>query len=149
MSSKDLLLLKKKELIVMIYRQPLIKQIVLYGIIGGGCACLDATCFYICTKVGVTVQLANFIGVNFGIFVSYFLNSKYNFKKTDNKLKRIIAFFSVGYVGLGFSMFILYLGCSIWNKNVMIVKVVSIALVAIVQFLLNKAITFGIIGKDR
>lgn len=122
----------------------LIREIFLYGLIGGSCALLDALLYFLLTKhIVVNEFLANLISVHAGMILSFFLNSHLNFKKTDYMLKRAISFFSVGYLGLLLSMLVLWLGVRLFALDDFVVKLASIVVVAAFQFVLNKIITFG------
>ena len=128
---------KEKSKIVQI-----IREIILYGIIGSTCATIDSVLFIVLFKVGMNVYFANFIGINIGIFCSFMLNTYCNFKKTDKIVRRGLKFLSIGYCGLVLSMVILYIGTQQYNCYEINVKLFSIIIVAIFQFLLNKFVTY-------
>lgn len=88
------------------------------------------------------VFIANFISVNVGIIGSFILNTFLNFKVYDYLLKRAITFFIIGYCGLGLSMLIMYLGIEVFDYKELVVKIFSIILVALFQFILNKLVTY-------
>ena len=141
------------------------QHFILYGIIGGFCASLDFFITVVLNEVGVNSLVSNIIGVFSGITVSFFLNAYFNFKQTDVLLKRALKFYSVGILGLFLSLLILVLGDIWWGyskpitffgitigTNVstsdsldwhfIIVKLISIIIVALFQFVLNKFVTF-------
>lgn len=122
----------------------LLKEIMLYCIIGGTSSIIDSVVYYILTR-SVTFDefLSNFISVNIGITISFLLNTFINFKKSDKLFKRAVSFYTVGYFGLGLSMLILYIGVHSLEMNDMIVKLGSIFIVAAFQFVLNKLVTYG------
>ena len=119
--------------------KPLIKQLISYGIIGGISSGLDFCVYVILTHIGINELIANLISVNIGIACSFIFNSIITFKMTDKKLKRGIKFFLVGYCGLGL---ILFIGTKVFYINEIVVKLISIFIVALFQFILNKLITF-------
>lgn len=121
--------------------ETLFRQMFLYGIIGGISALTDSTVFYFLHD-NMGVYTSNFISINVGITLSFFMNTFLNFKTLDNLLKRAVIFFAVGYTGLLISMFIMYLGVEILQIDEMPVKLSSVFIVAAIQFLLNKLITF-------
>ncbi len=122
----------------------LIREILLYGIIGCTSSLLDSFFYYIFTRnLQLNEFISNFISVNIGITISFILNTFINFQKTNKILKRALSFYSVGYAGLVVSMIILYCGIHLFNLNDMAVKIVSIFIVAAFQFVLNKIITYG------
>ncbi|MDP4093076.1 MAG: GtrA family protein [Bacillota bacterium] len=127
---------------IIIIRLPLIREMFLYGIFGAMSAGLDSLSFIGLRHLHVWLYAANFISINLGITLSFFLNTYLNFKKTDNLGKRAISFYSVGYSGLLLSMGILYIGTSWLNIHEIVVKLFSVVIVAAFQFVLNKLITF-------
>ena len=119
------------------------RNLILYGIIGTLCAGLDFLVFYTLTASLAMFYLhANILSVNVGITTSFLLNRKYNFKVTDNSMKRFIIFISVGFGGLLLSSALLYFFIDILACGKVISKIVSIVFVVFLQFLLNKYITF-------
>lgn len=119
------------------------RNLILYGIIGAISAGLDAFVFYLLyQKAGINEFIANIISVHLGIFLSFFLNSRYNFQKTDQFKRRFFSFYLTGLFGLGLSTLILYFG-GLLEINVMVTKIFSIVFVALVQFIINRVFAFG------
>ena len=85
---------------------------------------------------------ANIVSIHIGIFTSFVLNRSLNFKVKDKAAVRFLSFYSVGIVGLGISELMLYLMVTIGELHELFCKLLSIVVVALVQFLLNKNITF-------
>lgn len=125
----------------------LIKQIIVYGIIGAVASIIDSLLFYFLGKY-LNIYISNFICVNIGITISFLLNTFINFKKKDNLIIRGVYFFLIGYVGLLLSMLILYIGTHCLKIDRMFVKIFSIFLVASIQFILNKTITYRRMGYN-
>jgi putative flippase GtrA len=120
----------------------LVRELFLYGIIGGFSAGLDSVCFILLRNLNINLYLSNFASINLGITVSFFLNTFLNFKMPTKLLVRTFKFFSIGYAGLLFSMFILHIGVDVFKWKDVSVKIISVFLVAMLQFILNKCITF-------
>ena len=119
-----------------------LRNLILYGIIGGLSSGLDALVFALLVKgLGINQFVANTISIHCGIFLSFFLNSRYNFKKTDDFWGRFIPFYLTGLFGLALSQGILWLGGRI-SADAIITKLVSIVIVALVQFFINRAVAF-------
>jgi len=119
--------------------------LILYGIIGSLASGLDFVVFTILSKyIGIYYILANCISVLVGITTSFILNRSFNFKVKDKVGKRFIIFLFVGLCGLGLSNIILYVGVDMLQIGKTSVKFASIILVVLVQFLLNKFITFRV-----
>ena len=141
---------KRKKLMVhwinmlMSTHKNLVKQMLLYGVIGGGSSLVDTVCYIAMTRyLLLGTLLANFISVNIGITCSFLLNTYFNFRQTSKLGKRAISFFLVGYCGLGLSSIMLFIGTNLIHINDIVVKVIAIFFVAAFQFVLNKLITYS------
>lgn len=119
------------------------RNLILYGVIGGFSAGIDFVVFYSLTNIlGVYYLVANIFSVTIGITISFILNKKYNFKVKDRVLKRFLIFISIGFGGLLLSSTLLYFFVDILILDKIISKILSIVLVVLIQFILNKFITF-------
>ncbi|MDE5574104.1 MAG: GtrA family protein [Bacteroidales bacterium] len=119
------------------------RHLILYGVIGGISSGLDFLLYTALVELtGLNYMLANCISVLAGIAVSFLLNRKYNFKVEDKTVRRFLIFLSVGLGGLLFSNLILYLCIEYMSIDELVSKVLSIVPVVLLQFLLNKFITF-------
>ena len=126
----------------MIINKQLLRQIILYGIIGGGSAFLDFILFMLMyNHLGMNEYFSNVISIHAGIAMSFTLNSKYNFHKTDKLLRRAISFYLTGLFGLALSQGLLWFG-NVLLIPLTVVKFTSIFIVAAVQFIINKFVTF-------
>lgn len=119
------------------------RNLILYGIIGGFCSALDFVIYTLFCHYDIMPYLwANVISVHIGIFTSFVLNRQLNFKIKDKTPQRFLSFYLVGLTGLGISTLMLYIMVDIAHWNEVICKLITIVFVALVQFLLNKYITF-------
>ena len=119
------------------------RNLTLYALIGGFCATLDFCVYsFLCYFSVVPYLWANIISTNVGILTSFALNRSLNFKVKDKTSLRFISFYLVGMIGLGISSLMLYTMVDIAGWNEVVCKLLSIVIVALVQFLLNKFITF-------
>lgn len=125
-----------------------IRNLILYGIIGGFCASLDFGVYTLFYYFGALPYLwANVISTHVGIFTSFFLNRSYNFKVKDKTPLRFISFYVVGLTGLGMSSLMLWLMVDKLRLNELVCKLITIIVVALIQFSLNKRITFKTVNK--
>ena len=85
---------------------------------------------------------ANIIGVHCGIFASFFLNRHFTFKIKDKTLLRFVSFYAIGLIGLAISSGLLFLFVEKIALNELISKAFTVVIVALIQFLLNKYISF-------
>lgn len=119
------------------------RNLILYGIIGTLSSSLDFVTYTMLVKlISLNYIFSNCLSVLVGICVSFTLNRKYNFKVKDNTIRRFMIFLSVGISGMLLSNLILYLLIDIYKLNEIISKLLSIVFVVIIQFILNKYITF-------
>lgn len=118
------------------------RELILYGIIGGSCAFLDFVIFSAFVHIGINYLISNSIGVICGIVTSFFLNRKYNFKVTDKTERRFLLFFLVGLFGLMLSSLILYICVKQLDWNDFYAKILTIGIVSLIQFIINKTVTF-------
>lgn len=126
----------------LIEKLPLLREMVLYGIFGLFSASMDTLSFASLSGL-LSVYVSNFISINIGITISFLLNTFLNFRKTTFIKKRVIKFFMVGYMGLLISMAIMWAGLNILPGSKLLVKIVSVVIVAVIQYILNKFITYG------
>ena len=119
------------------------RNLILYALIGGFCASLDF-CIYslLCYCSAVPYLWANIISTNAGILTSFALNRSINFKVKDKTSVRFFSFYLIGLIGLGISSLMLYTLVDIAGRDEFVCKLLSIVIVALVQFLLHKFITF-------
>ena len=119
------------------------RELVLYCIIGCCGASLDFLLYSLLTKFfGLHYQAANFFSVSLGIINNFFLNRQFNFKLKDHVLKRMVSFYAVGMLGWLLSAASLWFLIEELHFNELIGKLGTIALVTMVQFILNKWVTF-------
>ena len=119
------------------------RNLILYGIIGSCSSGLDFLLYSLFVEVfGLHYILSNCISVLAGISTSFVLNRTYNFKVKDKTKTRFAIFLTVGLCGMLVSNFILYLCIDVMNWNKIVSKLLSIVLVVVFQFVLNKYITF-------
>jgi putative flippase GtrA len=126
-------------------RQTLLRnrQFVLYCIIGAGGATLDFLIYSALVKLGgVNFQVANACGYGSGTVLSFTLNSRFNFKPRDRMTLRFVAFCLVGLLGLAVSAEALHLLIDRCGYDKYVSKLAAIALVVLLQYNLNRIISF-------
>ncbi len=125
-------------------RNRLFAQLIKYGIFGGLGALSD---FLVFTALHawfhVPVIPANVVSILVGITVSFLLNSSITFAKTDYRAQRAMRFFAVGIAGLLLSNLLLYLLTSPLQVAAVWAKLVTIPIIALLQFVLNRSWTFA------
>ena len=125
------------------------RHLILYGIIGSFSSSLDFLIYTLLVQViGIQYLVSNCISVLGGITTSFILNRNYNFKVKDHAKRRFSIFLTVGLCGLLMSNMILYLCIEVWSMDKLISKLLSIVLVVLFQFLINKYFTFKPSNND-
>lgn len=141
----DTALYEQKYAIVRLLLLPFHKwpHLLTYWCLGAITAVIDVMIFTSLVEfVGIYYILANCISVSIGICVSFLLNSKYNFKVTDDRTKRFVIFFLVGLTGILLSNGILYCVTEVFGFFYFIGKITSLVSVSLCKFTFNKFVTF-------
>ena len=119
------------------------KQLIKYGIIGCFCAGLDFLIYsFLVGIIKMNYLYANVIGVHCGIFASFFLNRHCNFKVKNKVVVRFISFYVVGLIGLAISSGLLISLIEKLTFNELASKAFTVIVVALIQFILNKYVSF-------
>ncbi len=125
-------------------RQVLSREFILYALIGVSGVVLDMVLFAVLTE-GLCwgYQLANWVSTSAGITNNFLLNAFLNFKKRDALWGRYAKFYLVGCVGLALTALMLWVGVDVLQAPAVIVKAVSLVVVLLVQYGLNKRFSFS------
>lgn len=119
------------------------QQLIKYGIIGCLCVGIDLLIFILLTQIiNIPYLYANIFSVYCAISVSFFLNRYFTFKVKNKVIIRLISFYIVGSIGLLISSGLLILLIEKMYLNKIAAKVFTVICVAIIQFLLNKNVSF-------
>jgi putative flippase GtrA len=73
---------------------------------------------------------------------NFFLNTYFNFKKKDKILKRWLLFCIIGIVGIFVSDLLLRFFYEVMELDINISKLITIPIIATLQFILHKLITY-------
>ncbi len=119
------------------------REFIFYCLIGVTGASLDFILYGLFVHAfALNYQTANFFSVSAGISNNFILNAKFNFKTKDHLLRRFACFYLVGMFGWAISAVCLFFfieKCAVHN---LLSKILTIGIVTIVQFTLNKLISF-------
>ena len=125
------------------------RELFLYGMIGGGAVVIDLGLFWVLFKLGggddastLYITIANIVAIAVAVVYSFTLNSMFTFKVRDNLLRRFLSFAAVSTVGIIISTVILLVMTWLGTPPTP-AKIVSFPFVFIVQFTLNRLITFN------
>lgn len=119
-------------------------QFVLYTVIGGSAVVVDVGIFAILSTVTeLHILLANAISTGVALVYSFLANTFGNFKVTDRMLLRFASFAVVSGIGFVVSSLVIAAGVWFFALNPIIAKGISLPIVLVLQFALNKSVTFG------
>ena len=119
------------------------RQFILYCVIGASGVTLDFLVYSALLKSGVLqYQAANAVGYASGTLLSFFLNAHFNFRVRDRLAARLLSFCFVAFLGWAASAGTLYLLVNRAGMNKYISKVGALVIVVIVQYNLNRLISF-------
>lgn len=114
-----------------------------YGLVGVLGLVVDMGVFYLLNKkLGVNYVYSNIASSTLAVIHNFILNSYFTFKVTDKKLKRFASFYLIALIGMGFSTLLLAFFIDGLNIDSMISKLISVFVVAVFQYFLNKKLTF-------
>jgi len=120
----------------------ILKQFILYGLIGCIGAIIDFSVFYILNRwqYGFNPVINNIIASFIGFSFTFSFNTFFNFKKSDKLVRRFLSYLIICICGMFISSVIIYF--LQYSVNLSLLKGTCITFVACLQFLLNKLITF-------
>lgn len=119
------------------------KTLVLYFCIGASASLIDlGAFFFFYSVIGVASPLATTYSVSIATIYAFLLNAFLNFKMTDRFLLRFLSYAMVSGVGLTISAFLLFVFNVSLGFDGNVIKIISLPLIFLVQYFLNKKITF-------
>ncbi|MDH5100056.1 GtrA family protein [Lactobacillus kefiranofaciens] len=131
----------KKEKFAVLHSTSFI-QLIKYVLIGVLGLVVDFGIYTLLTHFKMNVELANIISSTCGIINNFFWNSYTNFKVHDRMLLRFISYFLVGQITTVFTTVSLFIFVIRLHFPHLIVKVIATFVATLIQFVINKLITF-------
>ena len=117
-------------------------QFLLYCLCGGIGVTTDYFVYYSALTFGVWYQTANIFGYLSGTLVSFFLNRKITFGIRDKLAYRLAMFLGVALIGFSVSAVMLWFLVDLMLVDARIAKLLTLPVVVIIQFSMNRRITF-------
>ena len=109
--------------------------------------CSDYACFYaLFHQFKFSYQAANAVGYLTGTLISFALNRVFTFGMRDKPGARLIFFLATAAIGYAFSAALLWSMVDLFGLDARIAKLLTLPLVVVLQFTLNKRITFRAIN---
>lgn len=131
-----------------IWNNPKFRQFIFYAVCGGTGVIVDLVCYSVLIFSGTEYQLANAIGYMAGTVVSFFLNRHFTFKTYDRTARRLAMFLATAGIGYAISSTMLWTFVRLLNIPPIPSKLMTLAVVLAVQFLINRAVTFRATSSD-
>lgn len=117
------------------------KNLFFYGIFGVSAALVEYGVFaFLISVTNLIPETVNIIGALCGFTFSFSTNTFLNFKKTNNLFKRFLSYGTICLAGMAFSTLAISLFKN--SMNLFVLKAICMVFVSIVQFILNKKITY-------
>lgn len=122
-------------------------QLIRYGISGGLATIIDMTILWAITSVlGWHYQIGVGCGYLVGLIITYLMATLWIFNehRTDKKWLEFLGFTVIGLIGLGCTHILMWLLVDCWmgKDYYMIAKIITVAIVSILNFILKKHILF-------
>ena len=119
---------------------------VLIGVLG---LVVDFGIYTILTHFKMNVEIANIISSTCGIINNFLWNSYTNFKVHDRMILRFISYFIVGQITTVFTTVSLFIFVTKLGYPHLIVKIVATFVATLIQFVINKVVTFRKAKKEE
>ncbi|WEB69772.1 GtrA family protein [Lactobacillus crispatus] len=124
-------------------------QLVKYVLIGVLGLVVDFGIYTILTHFKMNVEIANIILSTCGIINNFLWNSYTNFKVHDRMILRFISYFIVGQITTVFTTVSLFIFVTKLGYPHLIVKIVATFVATLIQFVINKVVTFRKAKKEE
>ena len=124
-------------------------QLVKYVLIGVLGLVVDFGIYTILTHFKMNVEIANIISSTCGIINNFLWNSYTNFKVHDRMILRFISYFIVGQITTVFTTVSLFIFGTKLGYPHLIVKIVATFVATLIQFVINKVVTFRKAKKEE
>lgn len=124
-------------------------QLVKYVLIGVLGLVVDFGIYTILTHFKMNVEIANIISSTCGIINNFLWNSYTNFKVHDRMILRFISYFIVGQITTVFTTVSLFIFVTKLDYPHLIVKIVATFVATLIQFVINKVVTFRKAKKEE
>jgi putative flippase GtrA len=119
------------------------RQFVLYCLIGTSGVTFDFLIYsLLINELRLNYQIANVAGYFSGTVLSFVLNARFNFKIRDWLAARFISFCGVAFLGWAVSAVILFTLVGEWQWNKYFAKLLTIAVIVLLQYNLNRLVSF-------
>lgn len=119
------------------------RQLTSYALLGCIAVGVDVLVYEVLTDVfGLYPLVSNVASASVGITTSFFLNRRFTFKVTDRPGRRYLMFLTVGTTGMLVQEVIIWALLAHTMASNLVAKLIAVVSAGILQFLLNRGVTF-------
>lgn len=118
-------------------------KFILYCLCGGIGVASDYLIYCIALQLDIWYQVSNILGYLSGTVVSFLLNRKITFGVNDQFVRRFVMFLGVALVGFSVSAVLLWVLVDYLFIEPKFAKILTLPAVVVIQFALNRRITFA------
>lgn len=120
--------------------EKLIRQILRFGVVGGGAFLIDYAILYILTEfVGIHYLVSSVISFIISLIFNYILSIYWVFDVNRKQtMKEILIFTTLSVIGLGINEVVMYVGSNGLGIHYMLTKLVATAIVMVWNFVTRK-----------
>ena len=111
--------------------------------VGGVSAIVDIGILSLVLHFTDYYQVAILVGFIAGLTVNHFLHSRYTFRLESHSLAQVARFLIVVALNYGVTVLIVFGAHEVFNTSVVIAKIISLPVVAVIGFLLSKYWAFA------
>lgn len=115
-----------------------------YALVGVVGLVVDMGLFYVFYEIlHINYIVSNIMSSSLAVVNNFILNSIFTFKVKNKLFYRFISFFSIALVGMALSSGMLAVMIDGMHLNSMVSKAISVFFVALIQYYVNKKLTFS------
>lgn len=119
------------------------KKVVIYFIFGSTAASVDLIGYLVLFNFfNITAIISTVISISLATVVGFVLNALINFKVNDKLLLRFASYSATSGIGMVISSLILYIFHNLQGFDGNVVKIISLPIIFLVQYLVNSKISF-------
>ncbi len=115
-----------------------------YALVGVVGLVVDMGLFYVFYEIlHINYILSNIMSSSLAVVNNFILNSIFTFKVRDKLFYRFVSFFTIALAGMALSSAMLAVMIEGMHLNSMVSKAISVFFVALIQYYVNKKLTFS------
>ena len=119
------------------------KQVVMYFVFGSTAALVDLISYLLLFNFfDVSAIVSNIISISLATIIGFILNALINFKVRDRLLLRFVSYSATSAIGMAISSLMLYIFYNLQGFDGNIIKIISLPIIFLVQYLINSRISF-------